>query len=175
MTTVTLKTISTASLSNLKAFAIANDIVIDGDKRKKASYINSITDYLVECGEMEAIAQEADITIEELEASQANLEQILPNKEVVEPTARVIPSAATPLTMLYPLAVVIIAAVMASGWLVVRLGVAIKSLIVFMLPHIDKGFTAILKGVVWLTELLFGSDYDEYSDSYLEVKHLMQS
>lgn len=44
-----------------------------------------------------------------------------------------------------------------------------------MLPHIDQGFTAILEGVVWLTELLFGSDYDEYSDSYLEVKHLMQS
>ena len=172
---ITLQTIYTASLSELKAFATANDIFVEGDKRKKLSYINSITDYLLECGEMEAIAQEADITIEELEASQAYLEQIVPTQETVEPIGRVIPSAATPLTMLYPLAMLIIAAVMASGWLTVRLGVATKSLIVFAPPYIDKAVTAILEGVVWLSELLFGSDFDEYSDSYLEVKHLMRS
>lgn len=172
---ITLQTISTALLSELKAFATANDIFVEGDKRKKLSYINSISDYLVECGEMEAIAQEADITTEELEASQAHLEQIIPTQEVVEPTGRVIPSAATPLTMLYPLAVVIIAGAIASGWLIVRLGVAVKSLVIFILPRVDKGFTTILEGMVWLTELMFGSDYDEYSNSYLEVKHLMQN
>lgn len=62
---------------------------------------------------MEAIAQEADITIEELEASQAHLEQIISTQEAVEPTGRLIPNASTPLTMLYPLAMVIIAGVMA--------------------------------------------------------------
>ena len=175
MTTITLQTIQSAPLSELKAFARANDIVIDGDRRKKLSHINSITDYLVESGEMEAIAQEADITIEELEASQAQLEQIAPTEKVVEPTARVTPSAATPITMLYPLAVVIIAAVMASGWLIVRLGLNIKSLVLFTIPHIDQGFTAILEGVVWLTELLWGTDFDQYSDSYLEVKHLLRN
>ena len=175
MTTITLQNISTASLSELKAFASVNDIFIEGDKRRKATWVEFITDYLVECGDMEAIAQEADITIEELEASQAYLEQIISTQEAVEPTGRLIPNASTPLTMLYPLAMIIIAGVMASVWLTVRLGVALKSLIVFTLPYIDQGFTAILEGVVWLTELLFGSDFDEYSDSYLEVKHLMQS
>ncbi|MCC0177205.1 hypothetical protein I4641_09470 [Waterburya agarophytonicola K14] len=130
------------------------------------------------------MAQEADITIEELEASQAQIEQIAPTVEAVgiassddavETTGRVIPSAATPITMLYPLAVVIIASVMASGWLLVRLGVVIKSLVVFTLPYIDQGFTTILKGLVWLTELLWGSDFDEYSDSYLEIKHLLRN
>lgn len=175
MTIITLQNISIVSLSELKAFATANDILIEGDRRKKASYVDSITDYLIECGELEVIAQEADITIEDLEASQAHLEQILPTQETLEPTGRVIPSAATLITMLYPLAVVIIAAVMASGWLIVRLGVVIKSLVVFTLPYIDQGFTTILEGIVWLTELLWGSDFDEYSDSYLEVKHLLRS
>ena len=175
MTTTSLQNIQSASMTELKAFANANDIFIDGDKRKKASYINSITDYLVECGDIEAIAHEADITIEELETSQAHLEQILPTQEAVKPTSRVIPSPSTPLTMFYPLAMVIIAGVMASGWLIVRIGVAIKSLVIFTLPYVDQGFTTILEGVVWLTELLFGSDFDEYSDSYWEVKHLMQS
>lgn len=77
--------------------------------------------------------------------------------------------------MLYPLAMIIIASVMASGWLLVRLGVVIKSLVVFTLPYIDQGFTAILERVVSHTELLWGSDFDQYSDSYFKVKHLLRN
>ena len=187
MTTITLLNIQSASLSDLKAFAKANDIFIEGDKRKKASFVDSIEAFLIESGDMEAIAAQAniandiseDITLDELEATQAHYETILPSAETSEPVAEskllVKSSAATPLTMLYPLAMVIIAGVMASGWLIARLGVAVNSLVVFTLPYIDQGFTTILEGVVWLTELLFGSEYDEYSDSYLEIKHLMRS
>ena len=97
------------------------------------------------------------------------------SSEVLEPVNANFREGSALVFLMQPLAMLLGAFIVASVWLIIRLGVAIKSLIVFMLPHIDKGFTAILEGVVWLIELLFGSDFDEYSDSYLEVKHLMQS
>ena len=41
MTTITFETIQFASFKDLKAFAVANDIQIDGDKRKKVSFVES--------------------------------------------------------------------------------------------------------------------------------------
>ena len=61
MTTITLQTIQSTSFKDLKAFAVANDIQIDGDKRKKVSFVESIEAWLIECGEMEAVANQADI------------------------------------------------------------------------------------------------------------------
>ena len=86
MNTITLQTIQSASIKDLKAFAVANDIQIDGDKRKKASFVDSIEAYLIECGDLKTVANQAgidsgsalDITLEKLEASQTELEAILP-------------------------------------------------------------------------------------------------
>ena len=59
---ITLKTINSASMSELKDFAHTNNVNIDGDRRKKASFINSITAYLIECSEGELIANEKNIS-----------------------------------------------------------------------------------------------------------------
>ena len=66
MTTITLQNIQAATLTELKAFALENNIQIDGDKRKKATFVSEITAYLVECGDMEVLEQEVDNAVTEV-------------------------------------------------------------------------------------------------------------
>lgn len=219
MTTVTLQTVNSATMTELKAFANSNDVFIDGDRRRKATWILSITDFLIECGEMDVLANLADIdngvveditlecSLEELKAFQAHNDTILPTSTVeqevksnVSPTeqAELEPvddevlnttsttnqannsqlsfnqntTAVLPMKLLlWTLAIVIVPAVVILGWL----GNGVIKLVRVTIPLMDTATTLVLEGIVWLTELLFGSDYDEYSDSYMEVKALMRS
>lgn len=225
MTTITLQTISAFSISELKAFAATNNIQIEGDKRKKATWIEAITDFLVECGEMEEVANQADIangvvgelarllvediTLEELEASQESLldyqahyETILnattvkstvsstktpesvPVVDVVLSTSSTkiqaknvqlsfnqTSSNITPMVMvLWTLAMIVVPAVVLVG----RLANGAIKVFRKALPLIDQWLTTILQCLVNIVEWLFGSDYDLYSDSYLEIKHLLR-
>ena len=85
MTTITLQTVNSASMTELKSFANDNNVFIEGDKRKKATWVESITDFLIEGGAMEEVANQVDIakgvaediTIEELEATSVHYETIL--------------------------------------------------------------------------------------------------
>lgn len=228
MTTITLQTIQSASLSDLKAFANANDILIEGDKRRKATWVESVTDFLIECGEMEVLANQADNdngvvediklgsslgvassddTLEELQASQAHYETILLTSTVeqevksnvspteqaeLEPLANEVPyttlttnqadnsqlsfnhitSAILPMKLvLWTLASILVSSVIVGGWA----GNGLIKLVRVIVPLMDRATTKVLEGIVLLTELLFGSDFDEYSQSYLEVKHLLRN
>ena len=43
------------------------------------------------------------------------------------------------------------------------------------IPLMDRAITKLLEGIIWLTEIIFGDSFDEYSDSYLEIKHLLRN
>ena len=49
-----------APLSALRAFAADHNIAIDGDRRRKQSYIDSITAWQAECGDFESVMTDED-------------------------------------------------------------------------------------------------------------------
>ena len=51
---------TTASLAQLRAFAADHNIAIDGDRRRKQSYVDSITAWQAECGDFEPAMTEED-------------------------------------------------------------------------------------------------------------------
>lgn len=193
--TITLQTINSASIKELKAFANDNDIFIQGDKRRKDTWIESITDFLIESGEMESIANEADInngtaavtTFTQIEpftcayptqsvsdfidvAEYADSPTELPGLEALafnQSTSAILPMQ----LVLWTLAIIIIPVAIVLGWL----GNGVIKLARVTIPLMDRAITKVLEGVVWVTELLFGDSFDEYSDSYLEIKHLLRN
>ena len=191
MNTITLQTIQSASFKDLKAFALANDVQIDGDKRKKASFVDSIEAYLIECGEMEAVANQTDIdsgsvsniiNISEHINSTTQQPELEPQakkianvpSEVVEPVNAKFRESSTAITMFAPLAMLLIGALMASVWLIIKLGIVIKPLVLFALRQFDKGITAILETVVCITDYLFGDNkLEDYSQDMQELIHLI--
>lgn len=81
-------------------------------------------------------------------------------------------SAILPMKLvLWTLAIIIVPAVIILGWL----GDGVIKLVRVVTPLMDRAITRLLEGVVWVTELLFGDSFDEYSDSYLEIKHLLRN
>ena len=64
---------TTSTLAQLRAFASDNNIAIEGDRRRKQSYIDSITAWQSEGGEFEPA--EENISIEELESFELPWEQ----------------------------------------------------------------------------------------------------
>ena len=205
MNTITLQTIQSASFKDLKAFALANGIQIDGDRRKKANYINSIEAYLVECGDLEAIAMQADIenadvSLHELEESQEILKAIVPSatvtnyatspteqpeiseveqevansSEVGKPVNANFREGSALVFLMQPLAMFLGAFIVASVWLTIQSGIALKPVIAFILRQLDRGLTGILKGLVMVIEYLFGdTDINEYSQGMQELIHLI--
>ena len=220
--TITLQTINSASIKELKAFANDNDIFIQGDKRRKDTWIESITDFLIESGEMESIADEADINngtaavttftqiepftcayptqqvsdfidlanyaysptqtlglepvVSELsnEPSKVNelVEDPLGSRQTDSVAFNQSTSAILPMKLvLWTLAITIIPAVIVLGWF----GNGVIKLVRATITLMDRAITRLLEGTVWVTELLFGDSFDQHSDSYLEIKHLLRN
>ena len=95
------------------------------------------------------------------------------NEDVVVPLAfNQTSSNVTPMVMvMWTLAIIIIPVVIILGWL----GDGVIKLVRVVTPLMDRTITMVLEGVVWITEIIFGDSFDEYSDSYLEVKHLLRN
>lgn len=191
MTTITFETIQFASFKDLKAFAVANDIQIDGDKRKKVSFVESIEAWLIECGEMEAAANQAgidsgsvsdfinisehiDSTIQQPELEHQAKEIANVSSEVVKPVNAKFREGSTVITMFAPLAMLLGAVIVASVWLTIRLAIVLKPVMQYCLRLIDRGLTAILEAIVYVIEYCFGdSPVDDYSHDMQELIHLI--
>jgi hypothetical protein len=101
---------TTATISELRAFATANDITIDGDKRLKASYQNAIDDYLAfETSDpvmdmmQDMTSVEILATIDAWDALDSESDEVAAS-EVITPTRTVI-SAAVPLIVMLGIAI----------------------------------------------------------------------
>ena len=185
MTTITLQNINSFSMTELKAFAQENNILIDGDKRKKISFVDSISAYLVECGDMEVIANEVDkqptstpsyFTQDETFTCAYPVQSvdnfIASSDEALEASNdREIVSHLLPIKiLLWTVALVIVP----TAYFLAILANSVVKVTTRVFPVVDHLISSFYEGIVWLTELLFGSDFDEYSNSYLEVKALLR-
>ena len=76
--------------------------------------------------------------------------------------------------MFAPLAMLLGAVVIASVWLTIQLGVALKPIVLFVLRQFDKGLIRVLEAVIDLVDFLFGdTDIEDYSPEMQEVVHLI--
>lgn len=108
----------------------------------------------------------------ELELQAKDIANVPPG--VVTPINANFRDGSTVITMFAPLAMLLGAVMIASVWLTIRLGVALKPVVFFVLRQFDRGLTAILKAVVGTTDYLFGdTDIDEYSQEMQEVVPLI--
>jgi len=115
--------LNTASFSELKAYATENAIAIEGDRRRKQTYIDSIEDFWDTTGAIEAIAYSADI-------AKTTFEQDEPFT-VEQPT----PEKLSSVVCMQPLAFVLAAMILGVIWLAVGFGLATTRFVRWIAPH----------------------------------------
>ena len=159
---ITLKTINSASMSELKDFAHTNNVNIDGDRRKKASFINSITAYLIECSEGELIANEKNIS--SLKTPQVSIQSTpkLLQTNLGEDKSNLDGSVVLPIVLLlYGVGLFVVSIVIIVGWIANKTIISLKA----VYSSLEKDF-----------EYLFNHKYqDRGTDNYLAIKHLFAS
>ena len=184
--------IQTATLSELKAFVADNDIFVEGDKRRRASFIEAIEAWYHETGyydndenvlaieDNDIIIDEltnlpisfVDISLQELDTVSQVVSSVSDGEVVSDDNSTSVPidnsGSWMPMVITLPLVLPVVC-ILAVVALVARC-------MPFVIQCLDSGLQLILEGLVEFTAWLFGDEYDDEIDShYLQVKELFSS
>ena len=165
----------TASLSELRAYVAEHDIVVSGDKRRKAAYVVAIEAQLeldtvmdkqaaYECEyELDELEQECFDGVESPRTSHGcrkTRHPVFSEDRDVAPFNSRFNEGSSLVFLALPLVYLLLSGILALASVVV----AITS---FIVPLIHRVLTRLLSGLVDWVEYIFGRD--RYRDSYLQV------